>query len=126
MLSDKSPRYVMGYVDNFEVLATTKEAAWTGAEAIRKVLASKGLRVHPTESSSGLVDFLGLQFNLVLQTVRVKPSRAVRLRVALKQLSQRGHASGALLEIIVGHCTWAAMLRREALSCFRGCYGFIK
>ncbi len=47
-LSTLRPHRILGYVDNFSVLATSLEVATAGAESVRKVLEAKGLRIHPT------------------------------------------------------------------------------
>ncbi len=117
---------MMGYVDNFGVLATSSEIATDGAKAVRRVLESKGLRIHATVASDVEADFIGLCFNLRELSVGLRPSRSYRLRAAIRELVRRGHCSPVLLEIIMGHCTWAALLRREALSVFDACYRFVQ
>ena len=109
---------MLAYVDNYGVLATSLEVATAGAEAVRRVMELKGVRVHPTVASDVEADFIGLRFNLRELSVGLRPSRSFRLRAAIRELIRRGHCSPALLEIIMGHCTWAALLRREALSVF--------
>eukprot|EP00974_Lingulodinium_polyedra_P070238 6796565-Lingulodinium_polyedra.AAC.1 len=46
--------------------------------------------------------------------------------MAIRELVRRGRASPQLLEIIIGHFTWACMLARPALSVLDETYRFIK
>ena len=71
---------VAGYVDNVGVVALSRQEAWDGAESIRLVLERKGPRVHPAQTSDSCIYFLGLEINIPLATVRVRPQRAFRLR----------------------------------------------
>ena len=47
------------------------------------------------------------------------------MRGALLALAERPKISGEALEIIVGHATFCALLRRELLSIFSSVYAFI-
>ena len=58
--------------------------------------------------------------------VALKPARLWKLRMALLEMVRRGRASSQLLEIIVGHFTWACMLARPALAVLDEAYRFIK
>ena len=47
------------------------------------------------------------------------------LRLGLLEFARRGYGSGHQLEILVGHFTSRALLRRELLSVFGAAYTFI-
>lgn len=121
---------VAAYVDNFGVMSCNRDLSADGVNKIRDVLRRKGLRVHQIECSEPEaepedLDFLGLSFDEHSGHVRVKRSRVWRLRFAIDQLLTRNQISGSLLEIVIGHCTWIALLRRESLSVFSSVYAFI-
>ena len=48
-----------------------------------------------------------------------------RLYEALSYLLLRGKANGEMLEVLVGHCTYAALVRKPVLSVFHCVYPFI-
>ncbi|CAK0869151.1 unnamed protein product, partial [Prorocentrum cordatum] len=50
-----------------------------------------------------------------LGTVRVKPASVMRLRQALLAVLRRGAASPRMLEVLLGHITWAMICIRETL-----------
>ena len=126
VLGPRFRRCMLGYVDNFGVLATSEAEALRGAQAISDVLQAKGLRIHPIECSSDSADFIGLRLDLRRLSVSIKPARCIRIRAAIQELLRRKHCSPALLEVVLGHCTWAALLRRESLSIFSAVYRFIR
>ena len=54
-----------------------------------------------------------------------KVTRLRKLRGALRELLVRGKSSGKLLEVVLGHVTWAMLCRREGLALLDKCYSFI-
>ena len=52
--------------------------------------------------------------------------RICKIRLAIDHILSVGRVSGAAVEVIVGHLTWACLTRREMLSIFDDCYRFIK
>ena len=108
-LGPNSARAVMGYVDNFGVLATSAEASKTGADKIRDTLAAKGLPVHAVELSDDVVAFLGLSIDLRQKQLSTKAERLVQLRESIRVALSAERATGRFLEILVGHCTWAGV-----------------
>ncbi len=122
---------VAAYVDNFAVIASSPEVAIEGVQKISAILVSKGLRVHPPEGCSldftpSSLDFLGMTFRQKHGLLQVKSDRAWRLRFAIDEIIRRKQVSGQLLESVLGHSTWLALIRRESLSIFSAIYPFIK
>ena len=72
------------------------------------------------------MDFVGPQFDGNTHEVRLGWERIWRLRLGIGHLLSRGGCSGHQLEKLVGHITWAALLRRESLSFLSGCYKFMR
>ena len=57
--------------------------------------------------------------------IRVRPDRLARTRQAVLGLLKRGRASAGALSVLVGHCTWGMILRRDVLSIFNAVYRFM-
>ena len=53
-------------------------------------------------------------------------ARVWRIRLAILHLLDKGVASGHDVQIIVGHITWAMLLRREALAILSAVYAFAR
>ncbi len=85
----------MGYVDNFGVLATSAEAARSGADAIFDALAAKGLRVYAVEQAQDSTDFLGLTVDLKRRQLSIKAGCMVGLRDAIETVPDAGRAAAA-------------------------------
>ena len=79
-ISDGHPGAV-GYVDNYAVIATSAAAAAAGRDAISKVLCSWGYTVKEEEVTSFAPDFLGLEYDGVRRTFRIRRQRVWRLRL---------------------------------------------
>ncbi|CAE8644665.1 unnamed protein product [Polarella glacialis] len=114
-----------GYVDNFAVLGHDRLQVQHQCNQIAKVLRSCGLTVYEEESASSLCDFVGLRFDGKLGTVRIKPDRIRKIRSAIQELLLRNQCSGAQLEGLIGHATWAILMRREGLALLNHSYAFI-
>ena len=120
---DMSPFLHTEYVDNF--VALSQEAGLVGkvAELVGTELNKRGLATHPVDLSN---ETLGWCFGDSVAEVRMTARRLWKLRLAIGELISQGWASGRLIERVVGHLTFAALLRREILSCFQAVYVFIR
>ena len=49
-----------------------------------------------------------------------------KLREGIGALLAARRVSGDCLRVIIGHCTFAALLVRPLLSCFHDCYRFVE
>ena len=52
-------------------------------------------------------------------------SRLWKIRLSFQCILDRGHARGSDLLQLIGHYSWAVLLRRELLSIFHSVYAFI-
>ncbi len=120
-LLEGGPNLAAGYVDNFVVLGTDLAAVRDERDRISAYLRRLGFLVHEENEASGDAEVLGLQFCSKTKTISVKKSRVWRLRAALLELLRRGACSGHLLEVLVGHITWVALLHRPGLSILDSC-----
>ena len=104
-----------GYVDNFLVVGCDQSAVDAGLAAIAGRLRGLGLTVHEEVGATHETSFVGLSFNGIKGTVGLKPGR----------IFKRNFCSGELMQLILGHITWAVMTRREGLSILKSCYAFV-
>ena len=112
------------YVDNFLVIGSSAEEVQQQGSSIRKSLEAAGYPVHETVECDSELDFIGLHLDGSAHEVRLGWRRIWRMRLAIRFLLERGKCSGLQLERVIGHLTWAAMLRRESLSVLSSCYSF--
>ncbi|CAK0826564.1 unnamed protein product [Prorocentrum cordatum] len=130
-LSDKKPGVRLGrsgfahteYVDNFAAIGRQAKEVDAVADSVLDALTAAGLSMHPRESSVG-GSVLGWEFSDECPQVRVSPRRAWRLRLGIEGLLEKGFATGRDLEAIIGHFTFAARIRPEALCVFSAAYAF--
>ena len=120
-----SPFIHTEYVDNFVALSQSPGLVCSLAAKVGKKLSERGLPTHEVEAGVGL-ERLGWKFGDKLPIVQITPKRLWRLRLATQELLKEGRASGKLVEKLIGHFTFAALLRREVLSCFQAVYVFIR
>eukprot|EP00959_Pyramimonas_sp_CCMP1952_P195104 4079823-Pyramimonas_sp.AAC.1 len=92
--------------------------------AITSVLRDKGLVVHELEEGSTDCAFLGMELSGGIRS-SIKRRNIWRLRLGIEELISRRCCSGAMLQVLVGHITWACLLKREALVALDACYAFI-
>ncbi|CAK0831114.1 unnamed protein product, partial [Prorocentrum cordatum] len=114
-----------GYVDNFCVVSKCAETATSLARAVADLLTARGLPVleFPPAVSKGV--FTGLEIDGTSGIIRVRPDRLARTRQAVLGLLKRGRASAGALSVLVGHCAWGMILRRDVLSIFNAVYRFM-
>ena len=74
--------------------------------------------------ASDHVEFVGLEIKKNILTI--KEGRIWKLRRAIRHVLARGRISGSVLEVLIGHATWAMLLRRESLSILDDCYDHIR
>lgn len=112
------------YVDNFVAFSQGTGESQRAATLVKDELERAGLRCHPVVAGAG-GETLGWSFASDEPLVSAKPSRIWRLRLALKHALKMPRLTGSQLEVLVGHCTHAFLMRRELLSCFGAVYSFI-
>ena len=116
---------VAGYVDNFGVIGTCPCAVNQGLAKISEHLRCLGLTVHEEEEAQHVGSFIGLHFDGRSGFVSIAPKRLRNIKCAIDELLSNQFCSGHTLQLLVGHCTWAMMTRREGLSILNSCYAFI-
>ena len=74
----------------------------------------------------GAVDTLGVTVDGGTALTTIVVDRMWKIRQGIRGILQRGRCSGVVLEVILGHCTFAALVNRLMLSIFDDCYKFMK
>jgi len=114
------------YVDNIGVIGLVFDAVKGALLEVTEVFTRNHLDLHGTEVTDENVEMLGVLLDARQTCTRVLSRRAYRLRQGIAALLQRGRCSGAQLEVILGHCTFAALVRRGVLCCFSAVYRFVQ
>ena len=116
---------VAGYVDNYGVIGTSPTAVNQGLARISEKLRDLGLTVHEEEEASSNGTFVGLHFDGKTGFLSIAPQRLCNIKKAIDELLSQQFCSGRALQLLIGHCTWAMMTRREGLSILNSTYAFI-
>lgn len=123
-LSEEHPSAIAVYVDNFAVFSIDKADGDSKLLRLRDHFNRVGLPVHEFQEVQPKGQFVGLDFDN--GSLRVKASKIWRLRKAIRELLRYRRVSGRLLEALLGHATWAALVKREAFAIFNFSYLFIR
>ena len=114
------------YVDNFLIIGQDRDKVQEAERGHREKLEELGLPVHESTDGATDVDYVGLHFDGKNHEIRLSWNRLWRLRLGIKHIATLPRVSGTQLEKLVGHITWALLLRRECLSILSSVYVFIK
>ena len=98
------------YVDNVGALGTSEEGVAQAILEVEATLTAMGLVCHETEGPRTAKEALGVEFNRELQRWRGTAKRFWTLSGAIRYFLGRKRATGEQLEVILGHCTFYAML----------------
>ena len=112
-----------GYVDNYASLGRSPARVDQATLAITRVLTEKGLLTHDEEPAARDATFVGLELKRG-RHLSIKARSIWRLRFGLDALLRKGFCSGDALRVIIGHFTWAGLIRREVLSLLNASYQF--
>ena len=123
-LDSQSDLIGTAYVDNYCVIGHDPQRVDHMLAKINKRITGLGLGVHEQSQASTQGQFVGLEFDR--GRVSIKKIRLWRLKFALDRVLSFRKMSGKMLEIIIGHCTWCMLIRRESLSVFCHVYEFIR
>ena len=113
------------YVDNFLCLSQDGSLAREMAERVDSALQERGLPTHEVETSIGGCA-LGWEFSDSQPRVHLSRARLWKYRLALQELLKSGRCSSRTLEKVVGHLTFAGLVRREFLSVFQASYVYMR
>ena len=119
------PRHYV-YVDNLGVLSTSKAVVTEALGEIKNTFEARGLSLHPGEVECDDIDALGCRLSGTKRRACLKPARFWRLRQGIRYLLGLRSVSGRVVEVILGHCTYCALLNRSLLSVFSSIYKFVR
>ena len=122
---DMQPYIHTEYVDNFVCLSQDPVVAHDMAKRVDVALQERGLPTHDVEASVGGCT-LGWEFSDHEPAVHLSRVRLWKYRLGLLELLKRGRCSSRTLERVVGHLTFAGLVRREFLSIFQASYVYIR
>ena len=114
------------YADNLGVLGQDADTVRRALD--EKVAAFNKLRlgIHEVELFESKGQALGVVVDCERLCTSITGRRRCRLERALAYALQRGKLSGRDLECLLGHCTYAGLVRREVLSVISACYAFVQ
>eukprot|EP00971_Amphidinium_carterae_P352254 6492510-Amphidinium_carterae.1 len=114
------------YVDNIGVLTGRSDVADECIQRVESELRAAGLPIHESEGAQKDASVLGVDLNGRDGVFNVSRKRLWRIKYVGEWLLKRGKVRGQQLECWLGHCTFAAMLRRGLLTPFHTIYRFIR
>jgi hypothetical protein len=88
--------------------------------------ADKGLHLHEINLQAGASEALGMIVDTELMETGNSWKRFGRIRKAISAILNQRMVSGWSVEVLVGHCTYFALVRRDLLSIFHATYSFIQ
>ena len=121
---EETAHYV--YVDNLGVISGNRDRVEAALHEAHESFDSVGLLLHETEVFEGAGKTLGVVIDGKALETRAADERFGNIRAALRWLLRRRCVAGWELEVILGHCTFLALVRRELLCVFFACYRFIQ
>ena len=112
------------YVDNIGIGGLDTQTVNSTLKHIEKDFNSLGLGTHEQAQACTTTEFIGLHIDR--GHISIKRKRLWRLKFAIECVLYRGACTGKVLEILLGHITWAMLIRRECLSILNHIYSFIR
>ena len=112
-------------MDNVGVIAGSKDKAKECIDEAKESLEAAGLECHDVEGPATEADTLGVHFSAKDKGFRPTAKRYWTLRQALWWLLSRRRVRGEQLEVLLGHATFCALIKRSTLSVFHVIYKFI-
>ena len=113
------------YVDNGNVLGTSRAAVGELLELLCDELTDVGFVVHEKINPTDRYEFLGLELDGRRRLLRHKSSRCWRLWFALREIEQRRRLAPSQLRVVVGHLVNHLSLSRPAMSILHDVYEFV-
>ena len=120
-----STRFIV-YVDNIAVFGRDREEVDRVMGKIICELNRCKLLTHEHTPADTQCELLGMFVDGEKKEIRMTSKRFWRIRWGLEWMLRKGKVRGRLLEKIIGHVTFAALLNRNALSVTHTVYKFIR
>ncbi|CAK0853843.1 unnamed protein product [Prorocentrum cordatum] len=114
------------HVDGVAAIGCDPASVSATIEQVHQRLEASHLKCKGVHSDPWDQKFTGLNFDFETGRISVSRGRVWRLRLALLEVAERGYCSGDDMLSLLGHYTWAAILRRCLLSVFHSAYRFAR
>ena len=114
------------YVGNIILIGRNRAELDDVMSELIGVLEDDHLHAHERTFACGQADVIGLEIRASELRVRTSEKRFWRLYKPLGWVLKNKRLSGVLMEKIIGHCTYVAMICRPLLSIFSSVYKFIR
>ncbi|CAK0823299.1 unnamed protein product, partial [Prorocentrum cordatum] len=111
-------------VDGVAILGADSSMVDQRCRDVTRCLQDHGLICKGVERSGGLQKFTGLHFDVETGEISLGRERLWRLRLGLVCAADQRRIAGGDLRRLVGHFTWAALVRRELPAIFDSVYRF--
>ena len=114
------------YVDNMGVFAAREDTVADALDEAKNLFESHGLLLHETELHSGGADTLGVA--VVTRGLFTAPT-AKKLRTLRRGLGgflSLSYCTGEIVEVLLRHCTYAALTCRLLVCVFSASYAFVQ
>ena len=116
------------YIDDLGLMGTKKTLVIECTERVKQAYAAVGLIVNANKcipATDEPVEIIGVEACGRLGVLRINRHRQHAMLLSTCAILQLGEVSGLSLATVIGHWTWALLLRRPALSVLRHVYRFI-
>ena len=114
------------YVDNLGILGTARVNVDEDLRLAVQTLKSRGLDTHDEIVHSDTAIALGIYIDLRNMLVSVAPTRLWRLKQGLRWAPRCRALPGKTWEVLLGHTTFVALVRRDVLSVLFAVNKFIR
>ena len=121
---DKVSHFV--YVDNLDILSSRLGVVDSALQSATWMFDAAGLYTHERELQSSEATALGCLLDGRRAITRMTPERYWRVRKGLEFAFKCRRLPGSVWQVILGHLTFVALLRRDTLSIFSSVYAFIE
>ena len=112
------------YVDNLAVFSSDLSAVDASTREMREDFSGSGLKIHESRVMEGGGELLGIVCDGRRLRTTLTEKRLWRLRQALAAVLRRGRASGEMMDVVLGHCTFCSLVVRVSMSVFHAVYAF--
>ena len=112
------------YVDNLCTWCTLEGGARRAVDELAEEFGAWNLDLHGCAVSSN-APALGCDRDGIAVAAGISTKRYWKVRLSFRAVRLRGRASGRMLEVLIGHGTYCALLNRPLLSVFHTVYAFI-
>ena len=114
------------YVDNVGILGISHDDVAHSLASLTEVFESRGLILHAGGIHSESVRALGVDVKGGEKHTKIELERLWEIRSAIKYVVGVGSVYGRVLEVLIGHCTFAGLVNRAVLSIFHFVYRFLE